>query len=137
MNEDISESKRVLVVDDDKTTVLLTRLFLESMSVTDVHSSSNGEEALQFIYNQCSGTEVSASCPDIILLDLNMPVMDGFEFLEAYAKVAEFKNKGITIIVLTSSDSKRDRDRVQQSNVNIAGYIVKPLTEEKIKPYLF
>ena len=136
MNEDVSESKCVLVVDDDQTTVLLTRLFLESMSVTDVHSSSNGQEAIQFIYDHCQGEEESKACPDIVLLDLNMPVMDGFEFLEAYSRAENISGKGISIIVLTSSDSKRDRDRIQQSNVPVAGYIVKPLTEEKIKPYL-
>ncbi len=136
MSEGLSESKCILVVDDDQTTVLLTRLFLESMSVTDVHSSSNGQEAIQFIHEHCNDAQVENSCPDIVLLDLNMPVMDGFEFLEVYSRAKSLYNKRISIIVLTSSDSKRDRDRIEQSNVNVAGYIVKPLTEEKIKPYL-
>lgn len=136
MNEEVSESKCVLVVDDDQTTVLLTRLFLESMSVTDVHSSSNGQEAIQFIYDHCQSKELPKACPDIVLLDLNMPVMDGFEFLEAYSRAENLSNREISIIVLTSSDSKRDRDRIQQSNVPVTGYIVKPLTEEKIRPYL-
>lgn len=131
----MSESKCILVVDDDQTTVLLTRLFLESMSLTDVHSSSNGQEALEFVIKNCQKQDEKV-CPDIILLDLNMPVMDGFEFLEAYAKAQNISKEKISIVVLSSSDSKRDRDRIFTSNVQVAGYIVKPLTEEKIRPFL-
>lgn len=131
----MSQSKCILVVDDDQTTVLLTKLFLESMSQTNVHSSSNGQEAIDFIYQQHQEGKDQV-CPEIVLLDLNMPVMDGFEFLEAYSQAEEIEKEKISIVVLTSSDSKRDRDRIQQSNVKISGYIVKPLTEEKIKPFL-
>ena len=132
----MSESKCILVVDDDQTTVLLTRLFLESMSLTDVHSSSNGQEAIDFISEHCKAQLEKKVCPDIVLLDLNMPVMDGFEFLEAYSKATDLAKEKISIVILTSSDSKRDRDRIKEYNVEVSGYIVKPLTEEKIKPFL-
>ena len=132
----MSESKCFLVVDDDQTTVMLTRLFLESMSITDVHSSSNGQEAIEFIHQNCQQDHAQETCPDIVLLDLNMPVMDGFEFLEAYAKEQNLLKNKVSIVVLSSSDSKRDRDRIQQYDVEVKGYIVKPLTEEKIKPFL-
>ena len=132
----MNESKCILVVDDDQTTVLLTHLFLESMSLTDVHSSSNGQEAIDFISEHCKGQKEEKVCPDIVLLDLNMPVMDGFEFLEAYSRTKELSKDRISIVVLTSSDSKRDRDRIKESNVPVSGYIVKPLTEEKIRPFL-
>lgn len=136
MSEDLSESKSILVVDDDQTTVLLTRLFLESMSIKNIYSSSNGQEAINFLSDHAKTDQQAKECPDIVLLDLNMPVMDGFEFLEEYSKKDGLRKKDISIVILTSSDSKRDRDRIKQIEVNVAGYIVKPLTEEKIKPFL-
>lgn len=132
----MSESKCILVVDDDQTTILLTKLFLESISQTDVYSSSNGEEAIDFINRHCLKENDDKKCPEIVLLDLNMPVMDGFEFLEEYAKNKDHYKQEISIVVVTSSDSKRDRERISKFDVKVAGYIVKPLTEEKIKPFL-
>ncbi len=114
---------------------MLTRIFLEGMSQNDIHSSSNGQEALDFITENClQSKESKKKCPDVVLLDLNMPVMDGYEFLEEYSKSVELSKQGIRIIVVSSSDSKRDREKTAQFNV--AGYIVKPLTEEKLSPFL-
>jgi CheY-like chemotaxis protein len=131
----MSQAKCILLVDDDETTLMLTRIFLESMSQNDVHSSSNGQEALDFISENClQPKENNKKCPDVVLLDLNMPVMDGYEFLEEYCKSEQLSKQGIRIVVVSSSDSKRDRERTAQFNVS--GYIVKPLTEEKLSPFL-
>lgn len=128
----MSKLKCILLVDDDQTTILLTQLFLESMSLTDVHASSNGQEAIDFILDHCD--EPTPQCPNLVLLDLNMPVMDGFEFLDEFEQMDCNNKENIKIVVVSSSDSKRDRERIQQYKVD--GYIVKPLTEEKIKPFL-
>lgn len=128
----MSESKCILLVDDDQTTILLTQLFLESMSLTDVHASSNGQEAIDFILDHCD--EPTPQCPNLVLLDLNMPVMDGFEFLDEFEQMDCNNKENIKVVVVSSSDSKRDRERIQ--HYKVAGYIVKPLTEEKLKPFL-
>lgn len=128
----MNKSKCILLVDDDQTTILLTQLFLESMSLTDVHASSNGQEAIDFILDHCK--DPTPQCPNLVLLDLNMPVMDGFEFLDEFEQMDCTHKENIRVVVVSSSDSKRDRDRIQ--NYKVAGYIVKPLTEEKLKPYL-
>lgn len=129
----MNRTKSILLVDDDQTTILLTRLFLESMSLNEVHASSNGQEAIDFIQESCQDQE-QLNCPDLVLLDLNMPVMDGFEFLEEFEKMNFRHKEKISVVVVSSSDSKRDRERIQ--HYNVAGYIVKPLTEEKLRPFL-
>lgn len=128
----MSKSKCILLVDDDQTTILLTQLFLESMSLTDVHAASNGQEAIDFIQEHCN--EPTPQCPSLVLLDLNMPVMDGFEFLDEFEQMECNGKENISVVVVSSSDSRRDREHIQQYNV--AGYIVKPLTEEKLRPFL-
>lgn len=131
----MSRAKCILLVDDDETTLMLTRIFLESMSQNDVYSTSNGQEALDFITEKClQSKDGDKKCPDVVLLDLNMPVMDGYEFLEEFNKSEELGKQNIRIVVVSSSDSKRDREKTAQFNV--AGYIVKPLTEEKLTPFL-
>jgi CheY-like chemotaxis protein len=71
-----------LLVDDD-TTNYLNRKLLEKLEVTDqVMVALNGKEALQVLEEQC--TEASQSCPALVFLDINMPQMNGFEFLSAY-----------------------------------------------------
>jgi CheY-like chemotaxis protein len=129
----MNQTKCILIVDDDQTTILLTQLFLESMSLNDVHASSNGQEAIDFIVSHCND-EGKAECPDLVLLDLNMPVMDGFEFLDEFEQISCKHKDKISVVVVSSSDSKRDRERIK--NYDVAGYIVKPLTEEKLKPFL-
>jgi len=85
----------------------------------------NGEEALDFIKNNTEDIH-----PELILLDINMPVMDGFEFLQEYNKV-DFNGKlKPHIIMLTTSTNPTDVDKVKKSD--ITGYINKPLTESKI-----
>lgn len=82
-------------------------------------------------YSNDAGKEF---CPAFILLDLNMPMMDGFEFLEAFqGKYAACSGK-ITVCILSSSSAVKDQQKALQ--YPISGFIIKPLTEEKLKPIL-
>ncbi len=124
----------ILLVDDDFTSNFLSKMVIEGIRVTDhIHIAQNGQEALQFVLEHCfslKNTEDS-SCPDLILLDINMPVMDGFGFLEEFSKLQRVRNRNISVVMLTSSDNQKDLQRAEQ--YNITGYLNKPLTEEKIK----
>lgn len=123
---------KVLLVDDDYISNFLNKLLIRDMNLTDkTFFASNGEEALDFIRENCVITEGKEddNTIDLILLDINMPVMDGFEFLEEYNKI-ENKRNNIYIVMLTSSSDYKDMQEAKKYNVS--GFLNKPLTEEKI-----
>ncbi len=124
---------KVLLVDDDYISNFLNKLLIRDMNLADkTYFATNGEEALEFIKENCTtndGEELASDCLDLILLDINMPVMNGFEFLEEFYKI-ENRNNNIYIIMLTSSSDFKDMQKAK--NYNVAGFINKPLTEEKI-----
>lgn len=118
--------KKILLVDDDETSNFLNELLIKGMDmVEDVSIASNGQEALDYLKHEPN------SAPQVIFLDLNMPVMDGFEFLEAFEKMPQPK---APVFILTSSNNFKDYARAK--DFDVAGYLIKPLTEEKIKDVL-
>ena len=122
-----------LLVDDDQTTNYLNTLLLKRLDVTNkVLVALNGQEALDLLDKHCQ--EATAECPMLILLDVKMPVMDGFAFLEAYDKLMTLQKQAIIIVMLTTSLHPQDVSRVQ--DLNIAGFLNKPLTEAKVKEVL-
>jgi CheY-like chemotaxis protein len=124
----------VLLVDDDFTSNFLSRTVIEDTDFADhIHVSENGSEALKFIREKCSPEADDAThlCPELILLDINMPVMDGFGFLEEFQKWQSVRKKPISVVMLTSSSNANDQERARK--YGITGYLDKPLTEDKIR----
>lgn len=117
-----------LLVDDDDINNFLNKRLIDKLKIcNEVKVVINGAEALKYIEEQC---KLDKDCPELILLDINMPVMNGFEFLKAYDKL-EFKNKHqVKVVMLTTSSSPYDIEKVQEYNVS--GLINKPLTEENL-----
>jgi CheY-like chemotaxis protein len=111
--------REVLLVEDDRIDALLVKRAFRSLKINNpIHHVENGEEALEFLRNSENNK------PWIILLDINMPRMNGIEFLKE-AKQEE-SMQDIPIIILTSSVEQRDR--VDAFKSGIAGYMVKPVT---------
>jgi CheY-like chemotaxis protein len=123
-----------LLVDDDETTNYLNQKLLQRMAITDtVLVAGNGEEALQLLHTHCEPA-ASPTCPALILLDMKMPRMNGFEFLQAYAQRPPGVNPAVIIIMLTTSLNPNDVTQMQ--GLPIAGYLTKPLTREKLHQVL-
>ena len=123
----------ILLVDDDATTNYLNESLLRSLGVADQFTiARDGLEALTLLEKQ--GEPPSSSKPALILLDVNMPVLNGMEFLEAYQRLPSAYQEGIIIIVLTTSMNSKDLARLDE--LPIAGLASKPLTADKINTIL-
>jgi len=116
---------QVLLVEDNDNDVELTRLgFQRAKFAVDLHHVGNGEECMKFLRKQ--GEHADAPTPDLILLDLNMPRMDGREVLEEIGRDPYLNH--LAVVVLTSSDA--DRDVMMLYKLRCSSYIVKPVDFE-------
>ncbi len=121
----------VLLVDDDPTTNYINELLLTKQGVTDrVLVAQNGEEALTLLAQTCAAG--ASTCPDLVLLDINMPVMGGIDFLEAFQP--PFPAPSIVVIFLTTSLNPHDLARLNL--LPHAGLLSKPLTRDKLADVL-
>ncbi len=114
----MNNSHLILLVEDDRIDAMtVKRALKEIKAINPLEILGNGEEALEFL------RDPNNKIPAIILLDLNMPKMNGIEFLKI-AKQDE-KLRKIPVVVLTTS--KEEQDRIESFNLNVSGYIVKPV----------
>ncbi|MBN2008777.1 response regulator [candidate division KSB1 bacterium] len=116
------DNRPILLAEDDKVDAMTVKRALKDLHVTNqLFVAENGEEALQFLKN------AEMRRPGIILLDLNMPKMNGIELLEALKHDNELRR--IPVVMLTTS--KEEQDKLQSFNLGAAGYMVKPVDYKK------
>ena len=117
----------VTIVDDDDVYSFVERKIIEETNLSEkIKIFSNGLDALSYIKLNSH----NAPClPEIILLDLNMPIMDGFQFLEEFAKIKAELDKKINIFVVSSSVSQVEIDKINAIN-DVSHFIIKPITKE-------
>ena len=114
----MQKSKPVLLVEDDSVNAMAVKRVFSGLRVPKpVVHSENGEEALKYLRDHGNVR------PDLILLDLNMPVMNGIEFLKIIK--GDSVLRGIPVVMLTTSDD--ERDIAECFDLNAAGYVIKPL----------
>lgn len=124
----------VLLVDDDPTTNFLHRLLLQKMDVAaQLVVAENGAQALH-VLTQARDLADASVYPTLILLDVNMPIMGGVEFLEAYQHLSPTLPFRPVVFVLTTSMHLRELD--QLLTLPVAGVLSKPLTREKVAAIL-
>jgi CheY-like chemotaxis protein len=111
----------ILLVEDDQLDIIDVKRTLDKMHIlNNMMIAKNGEDALRILNDKERSTEAS---PDIALIDINMPKMNGLEFLSTIRKMEEWKD--LKCFIITTSDEKVDRTAAKE--LGISGYIVKPL----------
>lgn len=114
----------ILLVDDDEITNFLSKQILKSLDIENIRSASNGQEGIR---------EIKERCPHVILLDIKMPVLDGFGFLEEKSRDNICpKSK---VIMLSSSNTEEEIERAK-SFESVIGYIEKPLKKDVLQNLL-
>lgn len=120
----------IMLVDDNETDNFIHKRVIElSGFANDIIIKNSGKSALEFLQTNAGTIE---KLPDIIFLDINMPIVDGFVFLFEFENFTDSIKEKSKIVILSSSDSKRDIDRIVD-NEYVVHFITKPLSEEALE----
>jgi CheY-like chemotaxis protein len=129
--------KNILLIDDDAICSWINMVMLEEMQVAQkVECINDGKSAVEYLQMNCSSEAgPDKVCPDLILLDLNMPGVDGFDVLEKLKQTAGCESlSSERVVILTTSMHQKDLEKARSYNVH--SYLTKPLTEDKINGIL-
>ncbi|WP_025742972.1 response regulator [Aquimarina pacifica] len=123
-------NRKLCLVDDDVIHQFIIKKLIQRVDneKKDLLVFSNGEEAIRHLKSSYNDIE---QLPDLILLDLNMPVMDGWEFLDEYNSIAPLLKKKIKIYILSSSKNPEDIKKAM-TYTKISEYITKPINETQL-----
>lgn len=126
----MSKPHVVAIVDDDDIYRYTIVKNIQALQVSKkILVFKNGAEVLEYMLENMDKVE---NLPDTILLDVNMPVMDGFEFIEEYEKFEPEIKSNITVFMISSSINPADINRAK-SNAEISDYITKPIGSSKLQ----
>ena len=126
----MNTSYNICIVDDDNIYQFTMIKTLKSIPSTDkIIVFSDGERALNFL---TENIDKENKLPDVIFLDINMPIMDGFQFMEEYVKIKPNVGKKITIYMVSSSVDPADIQRAKNIS-DISDYIIKPIKSGELR----
>jgi CheY-like chemotaxis protein len=125
--------KTICLIDDDDIYKFILKKELEISGFnSEIMEFKNGKSAINFFEEECTNAE---KLPEIIFLDMKMPVKDGWEFLEDFAQIKHKLAKEINIYMVSTSQDPKDYQRAKKIT-HISGYFVKPVAVEKLRDIL-
>jgi len=125
----------VMLVDDNEIDNLINQKMIEASNIAEhIFVHSGAKSAIEFLKNieKLAKGPVSLYLPEIIFLDIDMPLMDGFQFLDEFDKLSESIKAHSKVVMLTSSLNPQDMNKAKK-NQFVLKYINKPLTQENLK----
>jgi CheY-like chemotaxis protein len=121
----------ILLVDDDEPTNFLNKMILEDVDCAqNIEVAYSGQGALEYL--KTANGNGDPTSPELIFLDINMPAMNGWEFLEQYSALDKQHKANVVIVMLTTSLNPDDHERAN-GIADVSGFETKPLTQEKLE----
>ncbi len=123
-----------MLVDDNETDNFISKRIIEITNfAVNVEVKNSGKSALDYLKTHQDNPD---KLPNLIFLDINMPIVDGFVFLYEFEKFSQQVKDKCKVIILSSSDNKRDIDKIVNNN-HVIKFITKPLTEASLEEVKF
>lgn len=130
----MSKYHSVMLIDDNEIDNLINQKMVEAARLSDyIYTHTGAKSAIEFLKNieQLEKDVVERVLPDVIFLDIDMPLMDGFQFLEEFNKLKDTTIKKCKIIMLTSSINPQDVSKSKKYEA-VKKYLNKPLSQESL-----
>jgi CheY-like chemotaxis protein len=124
----------VMLIDDNEIDNLINQKMIEAANISEhIYTHSGAKSAIEFLRNiEKLGKEAEHVLPDVIFLDIDMPLMDGFQFLDEFDKLTEVTKDKCSIVMLTSSINPQDVNKSHKYSC-VKQYINKPLTQKNLE----
>lgn len=124
----------VMLIDDNEIDNLINQKMIEAANIADnIYIHTGARSAIEFLRNiEGLGADIIKILPEIIFLDIDMPLMDGFQFLDEFEKLADTTKSHCNIVMLTSSINPQDVNKSQKYSY-VKKYINKPLSQENLE----